>query len=38
MIIDNNPKQKEAMKAFNRGEASLGNKLQDEFVAEFTLV
>ncbi|WP_315120821.1 LPS biosynthesis protein [uncultured Clostridium sp.] len=34
MIIDNNPKEKEAMEAFRRGERSLGYKLQDEFVAE----
>lgn len=34
MIIDNNPKEKEAMEAFRRGERSLGHKLQDEFVAE----
>ncbi|WP_347559636.1 hypothetical protein [Clostridium amazonitimonense] len=34
MIIDNNPKEKEALEAFHRGERSLGHKLQDEFVAE----
>jgi hypothetical protein len=34
MIIDNNPKEKEAMEAFKQGERSLGYKLQDEFVAE----
>lgn len=34
MIIDNNPKEKEAMKAFIRGERDLGNRLQDEFVVE----
>ncbi|WP_371362728.1 hypothetical protein SRRS_38070 [Sporomusa rhizae] len=34
MIIDNNPKEKEAMAAFKRNERALGHKLQDEFVAE----
>ncbi|MBP1864714.1 hypothetical protein BD780_001117 [Clostridium tetanomorphum] len=32
MIIDNNPKEKEAMQAFHKGERELGYKLQDEFV------
>jgi len=35
MIIDNNPKEKEALEAFCRGETALANKLQDEFLAEF---
>jgi hypothetical protein len=34
MVIDGNPKEKEAMQAFHRGEDALGYKLQDEFVAE----
>ena len=34
MIIDNNPKEKEAMKAFHKGDRSLGQKIQDEFVEE----
>ncbi|MCQ1529286.1 LPS biosynthesis protein [Lutispora saccharofermentans] len=34
MIIDNNPKEKEAMKAFHKGDRSLGHKIQDEFVEE----
>ncbi len=34
MIIDNNPKEKEALEAYRRGDRSLYKKLQDEFVAE----
>lgn len=34
MIIDNNPKEKEAMEAFHSGDRPLGYKLQDEFVHE----
>ncbi|MPN24047.1 hypothetical protein SDC9_171440 [bioreactor metagenome] len=34
MIIDNHPKEKEAMQAFHKGERTLGIKLQDEFIAE----
>lgn len=34
MIIDSNPKEKEAMEAFKKGERMLGYKLQDEFVSE----
>jgi len=34
MIIDNNQKEKEALEAFLRGDRELGNKLQDEFLAE----
>ncbi len=35
MKIDGNVKEKQAMDAFNVGDHELGNKLQDEFLAEF---
>lgn len=35
MIIDNHPKEKEAMKAFHRGDRGEGQRLQEEFAAEF---
>lgn len=35
MIIDGNPKEKEAMAAYQRGDRAEGHRLQTEFVAEF---
>lgn len=35
MIIDNNPKEKEAMEAFHRGDRKEGQRLQEEFAAQF---
>lgn len=35
MIIDENPKEKEAMEAFHRGDRKAGLRLQEEFAAEF---
>ena len=35
MIIEGNPKEKEAMKAFHEGDRAKGLKLQDEFAAAF---
>ena len=35
MIIDNNPKEKEAMAAFHRGDRPEGLRLQEEFAAAF---
>ena len=35
MIIEGNPKEKEAMKAFHEGDRAKGLKLQEEFAAEF---
>lgn len=35
MIIDGNQKEKEAMKAFHRGDRIQGLKLQEEFAAAF---
>ena len=34
MIIDGNPKEKQAMQAFRRGDDAEGNRLQDEYLAE----
>ena len=35
MIIDNNPKELEAMEAFHRGDRQEGLRLQEEFASEF---
>lgn len=35
MIIDNNPKEIEAMKAFHRGDRKEGLRLQEEFASKF---
>ena len=35
MIIEGNPKEKEAMKAFHEGDRAKGLKLQEEFAAAF---
>lgn len=35
MMIDENPKEKEAMEAFHRGDRKEGLRLQEEFAAEF---
>lgn len=35
MIIDNNPKEIEAMEAFHRGDRKTGSQLQEEFDSEF---
>lgn len=35
MIIENNPKELEAMKEFHQGNRQEGLRLQEEFVAEF---
>lgn len=35
MIIDNNPKETEAMEAFHRGDRKEGLRLQEEFASEF---
>jgi len=35
MIIDGNPTEKKAMEAFHCGDEIEGNRLQDEFLAEF---
>ena len=35
MVIDNNPKQIEAMKAFHRGDREEGLRLQEEFASAF---
>ncbi len=35
MVIDGNPKEKESMKAFHQGNRVEGQKLQEEFMAEF---
>lgn len=35
MIIDNNPKEKEALEAFHRGDRKEFHHLQEEFTAEF---
>ena len=35
MIIENNPKELEAMKKFHQGNRQEGLRLQEEFVAEF---
>ena len=35
MIIEGNPKQKEAMEAFHRGDRAEGLRLQEEFAAAF---
>ena len=35
MIIEGNPKQKEAMEAFHRGDRAEGLRLQEEFASAF---
>ena len=35
MIIEGNQKEKEAMRAFHRGDRQEGLRLQEEFAAEF---
>lgn len=35
MIIDGNPKEKQAMEAFHRGDRQEGLRMQEEFAAEF---
>lgn len=35
MIIENNPKELEAMREFHRGNRAEGLKLQEEFAAQF---
>lgn len=35
MIIDGNPKEKEAMAAYQRGDRAEGHRLQTEFITEF---
>ena len=37
MIIENNPKELEAMKEFHQGNRQEGLRLQEEFVAEFRI-
>ena len=35
MVIENHPKEKEAMEAFHRGDRQEGLRLQEEFAAMF---